>query len=443
MTQPTNTSDLLTQWAALSLDEIAARLASGQDAAAAEQLFGAETAGELIAAAPTSATRGIGLKERVVLLPGIMGSQLASIRGVTTLLWINPVIFLQGNANYLELNDAGTADRNPAIEAVPVGIEKLVYLKIALALRQEVDLFEFPYDWRRPIEHNAGILAGCLQKWGATEPDRPFTLVGHSMGGLVARACVTRYPQVAEQHVKRVVSLGTPYFGATNAIENIVLGNEMMALAAKLNRANETKRLLLNLPSLYQILPAPPEHFPAGRAYPADWDLYDAAEWRWAGIRPEYLAGGRAFYAALAASDPQVETVQIAGCHLDTTVDIRRVFDAHERVRFEVLRRETGPDSGDGTVPLWSAVLPKARMYYIQEKHRDLPANRDVIAGTMALIHDGAPDLAETLPERKTGFFGRDVQGVADLDAEAEALRQRLAQGTATEQDLAQLYFLQ
>ena len=436
-----NTTDLLTTWSTLSLDEIAARLASGQDAAAAEQLFGPETAGELVAAAPLPATRSTGPRERVVLLPGIMGSLLASIRGVTTLLWINPAIFLQGNANYLELNAEGAADLNPAIEAVPVGIEKLVYLKIALALRREFELFEFPYDWRRPIEVNADTLAGCLARWAAAEPDRKFTLVGHSMGGVVARAFLARHPATADRLVQRAISLGTPYFGATNAIENIVLGNEMMALAAKLNRANETKRLLLNMPSLYEILPAPPELFPASREYAANWDLYDAAEWRWAGIRPDYLALARRFHALLAGADPQIETVQIAGCHLDTTVDVRRVFDADERVRFEVVRREQGPDSGDGTVPLWSAVLPKARMFYVQEQHRYLPCNEDVIAAVSALIQGDAPALPDQLPPRKSGLFRSAVATPDEFDAEAEALRQRLADGTASEEDLAQLYF--
>lgn len=444
MTSPPNTNDLLTTWSTLALDEIAARLESGQDAAAAEQLFGAETAAELVATAPVPATRGpLGERERVVLLPGIMGSLLASIRGITTSLWINPTIFLEGHANYLELDETGATDANPAIEAVPVGIERLVYLKIALALRREAELYEFPYDWRRPIEYNAEALHRSLARWGQRDPGRQFTLVGHSMGGIVARAYLARHPDAARDRVKRVISLGTPYFGAANAIQNVVLGNDMLVLSEKLNAGNRANQLLMSLPSFYQLLPPPPDLFPAGRGYPANWDLYDPDAWRWQGLRPGFIRQAREFHRLLAGAGHPVETIQIAGCNLSTTVEIRREFDAHDRAKFDTVSREEGPDAGDGTVPLWSATLPGAQMYYVQEKHRDLPGNSQVIDAMLALLRGDAPQLAVAIPPRRPGIFSRDVLTPPDLDTEAAVLRERLRSGTATEEDLAKLFFLQ
>lgn len=445
MTQPLNTNNLLTTWSTLSLDEIAARLESGQDAAAAEQLFGAETTSELIAAAPIPAKRGLlGAPERVVLLPGIMGSLLASVRGITTSLWINPAIFLEGHANYLELDEDGAADADPAIEAVPMGIEKLVYLKIELALRREAELYEFPYDWRRPIEHNAEILHICLERWAGRDPGRKFTLVGHSMGGIVARTYLALHPDAARDRVKRVISLGTPYFGAANAIENVVLGNDMLALAEKLNAGNRANQLLMSLPSFYQLLPPPPDLFPAGRGYPANWDLYDPDAWRWQGLRPRFIRQARELHRLLAGAGHPVETIQIAGCNLSTSVDVLREFDAHDRAKFTVVSRDEGPDAGDGTVPLWSATLPGAQMYYVQEKHRYLPGNSQVLDAVLALLRDDAPQLDITIPERKPGLFGRGVTAPApvDLDTEAAELRERLRSGAASEDDLAKLYFL-
>ncbi len=294
-----NTTDLLTSWSTLSLEEIEAELSKESQARAARKLYGARAVHQM--RHPPAAARAIRalprVREAVVLLPGIMGPQLSSIRGVTDLLWINPVIFLQGHANYLDMNADATGDATPSVEVVPVGIEKLVYLKFSLALRRETELYEFPYDWRRPVEANADVLHACLERWAAGEAGKRFTLVGHSMGGVVSRAYLARHPADAERRIKRVVSLGTPYFGAANAIENIVLGNEMMAVAAKLNAGNQTKRLLMNMPSLYELLPAPPDLFPAGRAYPANWDLYNAAAWQFAGIRADYLELGRKFHA--------------------------------------------------------------------------------------------------------------------------------------------------
>lgn len=260
---------------------------------------------EMRAAKPV---RGVtGPREVVVLLPGIMGSLLSSIRGVATLLWINPVIFLKGQCGYLALSQDGTADADPTIEAVPMAVEKLIYLRLSLALRRETALYEFPYDWR-PIEYNADILADCIERWAAGDPTYQFTLVGHSMGGLVARAYLARHAAAAEQRVKRVITFGTPYFGAANAIENMALGNKMMAIAARLNAANAPQDLLSNMPSLYQLLPGPPDLFPAGPEYPANWDLYDAGAWEVAGIRQDYLDADLQFQHLLASADPQMET---------------------------------------------------------------------------------------------------------------------------------------
>ena len=52
-------------------------------------------------------------------------------------------------------------------------------------------------------------------------------------------------------------------------------------------------------------------------------------------------------------------------------------------VRFEGVSFSYG---GDATVPLWSAVLPGAQMYYVNEKHRYLPGNDKVIAGVLELL---------------------------------------------------------
>jgi pimeloyl-ACP methyl ester carboxylesterase len=341
------------------------------------------------------------------------------------------------------LNAYGAADADPAVEATPVSIEKIFYLKISLILRQQTQLYEFPYDWRRPIEHNADVLAACLERWAAGNPDRKFTLLGHSMGGIVSRAYLTRHPQAAARRIKRVISLGTPYFGAAGAIENMINGNDMMALAQALNSGNVPQQMLLSFPSIYQLLPAPADLFPAGRPYPANWDLYRASEWRWAAIRQDYLDLARRSHAALHRNLPDVETVQIAGCNLSTTTDVRRAFDAAERPRLEIIKQETGPDAGDATVPLWSAVLPGATMYYVNERHRYLPANDRVIAGVLELIHDGQPKLARAIPPPKPGLFRAPRATRAPLTVESEAveLREKLTQGTAAAEDVARLYF--
>jgi hypothetical protein len=188
------------------------------------------------------------------------------------------------------------------------------------------------------------------------------------------------------------------------------------------------------------LLPAPPDLFPAGRPYPANWDLYRASEWRWPAIRQDYLDLTRASHAALHRNVPNVETVQIAGCNAPTTTDMVRTFDADEKPHFEAAKHDKGRDGGDATVPLWSSVLPGATMYYVNEKHRNLPANDKVIAGVLELLNDGKPKLATAIPRAPSGIFGGE-RDFASTGAEADDLRRKLQDGTASSADLEKLYF--
>ncbi len=434
-----NTTDLLNRWSTLSLDEIQQELDAGKDLMAAEQIFGADAVATMRSGEETRSAGGP--REAVVLLPGLMGSLLSSVRGVITSLWLNPALFLKGESRHLELNQDGTADASPNILAVPTGCEKLCYLKPALAFNRECLLFEFPYDWRLPIQINGDLLGQALERWADGDSTMQFTLVGHSMGGLVSRAFVARHPEQARRRAKQVIMHGTPHFGAAGAIGDLMEGNRMMALASALNENNTIRRFVLNMPSAYQLLPAPPGIFPSHRPYPANFDVYDARQWRLAGVRQDYLDAGRRFHELLADFDHPVPMIEIAGCHLETKVDAVLTIDANDRPNLRIETQDEGPDSGDATVPLYSAVLPGAQMYYIQEVHRYLTRNDQVIRATIDLVYGRTPDLPTELPQPSGGFLGL-FRDAGDPETEAQRLRQRLADGVATEQDLEQLYFL-
>lgn len=431
-----DTNGLVQRWSSLSLAEIEQQILRGEDQEAATQLLGAEMVTELqsISFAPPLA----GAREEVVLIPGIMGSNLASIRGVTALVWVNPLLFLQGNGRYLRLNAAGDDDETPEVELMPVGLEKLAYLKPGLFFHRQASLHEFPYDWRRPIEANADILKRSIDRWSAGDAQRKFNLVAHSMGGLVARAYLARHPKHAGQHVQRLIQLGTPNFGAANAVDNLVNGNTMMAIVDRLNARNEMRRLVFCLPSVYQLLPAPPECFPAGRSYPANFDLYAASEWRIPDIRQANLDKARIFHRTLAASDPQLPIDVIAGANIDTMVATDLLFEG-DVPRLQPLRQSSGADSGDGTVPLWSVRLPAARVFYTQVVHRDLPADSGVLRAVLDLIRTGGCDLSQTLPVPRP--FPFEPPAALSVDGQAESLRTRIEAGTAAKEDLQQLFF--
>ena len=377
-----------------------------------------------------------------ILMPGILGSLLASVRGISTLLWINPTVLLDGKINLLNLNEDGTGDESPDVEIAPVGIEKLTYLKLIIGLARETRLLEFPYDWRRHLEWNADILRNSIRRWSVASPGRRFVLVGHSMGGLLARTYLARYPAEAEQYVERVIMIGSPIYGAPLATLVFTSGTVPAEVVQRLNPANDIERLAGNLPSAYQLLPPPPELFPSCRAYPVNWDLYDAKAWNLPYIRQDYLDQARQFHYMLAQSDPQVEIHQIAGCHQTTITDVRR-FPQEDgestRPVYALVRQENGEDSGDNTVPLWSARCDGIPTYYIEEGHLTLPANRHVIEAVLKLAHGDKPDLSTKIPA-SNGLLERLLSPASILQQVAD-LRQRMEEGEFGLEDIHKLFF--
>jgi pimeloyl-ACP methyl ester carboxylesterase len=65
------------------------------------------------------------------------------------------------------------------------------------------------------VEGAAARLRGTVDQLAqSVGANRPLTLIGHSLGGLVARYYVRRYPAPS---VRRIVTLGTPHFGTALA----------------------------------------------------------------------------------------------------------------------------------------------------------------------------------------------------------------------------------
>ncbi|GAP06633.1 lecithin:cholesterol acyltransferase [Anaerolinea thermolimosa] len=428
-----NNLDLLQKLAVLSVDEIEKALNEDSSNLPIQNLIGEEKAEQLIQTARAPKARGI--KEPIAVLPGIMGSLLFSIRGVTTMLWINPLLFINGQASYLRIDDEERT--SPMVECVAFSLEKLTYLKLVLELRREFTVYEFPYDWRLPIENNADILHSSIERWISAHPGQKITLVAHSMGGLVSRSYLGRHPETAENRISRLITLGTPHLGATSAIDNLYHGNQMIAVVDRINQQNEMNQVVLSMPSVYQLLPAPPSLLP-GNVEPANWNLYDASTWGITGIKQKYLDLARSFHESLAASDPQVELVQIAGCNIQTLTLIKRE-NGTGTIPYEMIAFDEGKDSGDGTVPGWSGFYPKARVYYIQEVHRNLPGNSDVIQAVKAITREGKCNLSQQVPKKKSGLIARDSP--LPVNTRAAIIEEKIHSGTVTEADLENLYF--
>ena len=108
-------------------------------------------------------------------------------------------------------------------------------------------VYLFPYDWRLDLNETAAKLDNYINSIG----DPKVTLIGHSMGGLLARA-YTLDPLRA-QKVDKVISVGTPYWGAPKIARNIRSGETIFYNNIQLN---DIWKVLRNSPGSMQILPS-------------------------------------------------------------------------------------------------------------------------------------------------------------------------------------------
>ncbi len=311
---------------------------------------------------------------RVLVVPGIMGSQLGLARAAPLphdIVWLDPLDIQRGRLAVLRIPDAAPI--------MPLGVVLFSYLRLKLYLRAHGLEAEFhDYDWRLPVTHSGRLLA---EKLRALRPAR-VAIVAHSMGGLVSRAALAH---ADTSHVERLVLLGTPNCGSFAAVQALRGTYAVVRKVARLAQHASAEALAADIfstfPSLYELLPA-------GPCAEGDTDLFDARTWPAEGPQPhaELLQAARAAQQQLAPPDGRFAI--IAGVGEETVTALER---RGEEFVYTLTR------SGDGTVPLSSALLPGVRSAYARVAHSDLPRDRVVAAAVVDLLRG---DSTQRLPAR-------------------------------------------
>lgn len=355
--------------------EVERWLARGAHAPELKAYFGATEFRQLSALARRAERSGVHDPSlRVIIVPGIMGSQLGLRRKPplpNDILWIDPIDIQLGRLAALRL--PGTA------RIVPLGVVLFSYLRLKLALRARGFAVEcHDYDWRLSAAELGHAFAARLRR---AAPAR-IAIVAHSLGGLVARAAL-RHSGLA--HVERVLLLGTPNGGSYAAVQTLratyAVVRKVAGLLAHGSAEALTSEVFSSFPSLYDLLPAA-----ASTAGP---DLLDPALWPAAGPRPRaaLLAAARAARTAFAPADERFTTIAGVGQETVTAVARRRGEFVYTLTRH-----------GDGTVPTASATLAGARGLYARVAHSDLTRDPLVAAAVADLLRTGrTARLPETL----------------------------------------------
>ncbi len=342
----------------------------------------------------------------VVVLPGIMGSGL--LRPDGTRVWLNVRNAVGQYKLSLPLVLPLSESKDDLKPGSLLGTEELV--PRLFGFTEYYDLLEllaavgfhpakrggaggmsqhvFAYDWRRDLVEAARKLDETLEALADArgEPDTKFNIVGHSMGGLVARYYLrygTAEPApdapvtwAGARRIHNLILVAVPNGGGIHSLEALLLGNRV-----GLSYATLASPVVTRMPSVYQLLP--PAGAPAlvdHTGEPMAADLHDIETWRrlrWgpfgapsrrmvalndgrdvvehAAFLEAALVRARAFHAAMARvpATPCPSKVVLLGGDCLPTLARALVPQSGGMPRFEPLNRKEAEgmfDAGDGRV---------------------------------------------------------------------------------------------
>jgi len=359
---------------------------------------------------PDSAGRPAEARPAVVVLPGILGSNLALDGKRIWLGWR-----LVGGLKRLEWKPE-TAERIKPEGAIGLSYDDLIE---HLAATHEV--IEFSYDWRRPIEDEARrlgqVVEAALAKRDAT--GQPVRLVAHSMGGLVARTMALECPDIWQRMMARqgarLLMLGTPNGGSWAPMQVLsgddTFGNTLVAFGGLFDDGG-TRKVMAAMPGFIQLQAGLTD--PAlGLDKEATWQALADEDLRRLRERSAWHGDGRQLGAYRWSAPPQAV--------LDRAVALRRRLDAQAAAlgadaqkmllvvgidKFTPAGFRIGDDGleyldasdGDGRVPLQSALLPGVRTWRCEAVHGKLPDVEGAFAAYVELLDSGDTQRLPPLP---------------------------------------------
>lgn len=363
-------------------DQIVALLRSGAHAALLIAYFGEPEYRELSQLAKLAFTRRNPRGRRVFVLPGIMGSRLGLVtRRSHSLLWLHPTALANGELTQLAMPSPRT------LRAVGVMLPGYLKLRLHLEIAGFRPVF-CPFDWRQDVERLARQFSRTIESSG----ERKALIVGHSMGGLVARAALAHD---TKRRIARLIQLGAPNDGSFAPLQALRAVYPTVRKIAALDRNHTAEQLARavyhTLPGIYQMLPS--------AAGPGEIDLFDAARWPNDELAPDpkLLARARRVRARLPAADERCSVIAGVGQETIVSAVMRgRSFEYEYRA------------AGDGTVPLARARWTDAATWFVNENHGALTQNELVLAAVADILKSGdtrrlrttAPRPAEDAPRK-------------------------------------------
>lgn len=209
----------------------------------------------------------------VLFLPGIKASRLykKDWLGFEDQLWIPN---RNQDVRQLEMNEAGESINEVYTRDILDSVFGLgdVYSGISIFFDQLVasekiaSWQSFAYDWRYAVddiviegtqyEDERRYVLELVEQLAAESYSGQVTLVGHSNGGLLAKAIMSELERLDRVDlVDRVILLASPQTGTPKAIGALLHGYDESILGGLLVRSSTARETMKNLPGVYSLLP--------------------------------------------------------------------------------------------------------------------------------------------------------------------------------------------
>lgn len=356
------------------------------------------------------------MKDVIVLIPGIGGSVLqrdgrdvwalsagAALRGVLSL--GGSIKRLQLDGDDPEADDLGDGIRAtrlmPDLHVLP-GLDWKIdgYGHVRDVIMERFDCrpgrnyFELPYDWRRDNRVAARALARSahvwLREWRAQSgnDDAKLVLIGHSMGGLVARLFLETLD--GWKQTKTLITFGTPYAGSLNALRFLAEGFRKGWGPLSIDLSD----MLRSFTSVYQLLPS----YRCLESAAGSWGYLDEVPWT-SPIDDGRVKAAIALQRSLrAAVDARLQRGEPGYVVRPIVGDFQRSGWA-ARIEGGNVRilQSRGPDEwgGDGTVPTVSAMphellAEASNATFVSQQHASLQNDGPVLTHVAGLLRSEA-----------------------------------------------------
>jgi len=328
-----------------------------------------------------------GTKPIVLLLPGIMGSNLEND---DSLFWIN----------YSKIISGGLAALKTENKLKPGSLVSTSYKRLVEDLEDNYDVVTFPFDWRLPLEDSALLLnkkVKELMKYG-----QPIKMIGHSMGGVLIRDFIVLHKATWDilnnSAGFKLIFLGAP-LGGSFRIPVVLLG--MDSLIDKLSMIDlvHSKEELLQIFSKFKgllgLLPLGGEH---DFSDPVTWKKMlsgtENKSWPLPSVKDlEWFKEYRDKIKTFEFVDEDIKNaVYIAG--RDRATPCNFILDEKGSGK-ELTFMSTA--EGDASVT-WESGIPKLmigknKVYFVNVTHGELACNRDMFRGIKEILVNGSTNL--------------------------------------------------